>query len=90
MTHQLQYLKDADNIILLNDGYVATQGTFKDLKSTKNFSLLTQSSSTEANLNTGDENENTNKNIISFANQKKQVIITNLILNFNSYRYNVK
>lgn len=84
MTHQLQYLKDADNIILLNDGYVASQGTFKDLKSTKNFSLLTQSSNTDGNLNASDDNSN--KNNISFANQKKQVIITNLKLNFNSDR----
>lgn len=72
-THQLQYLKDADNVILLNDGYVASQGTYKDLKSTKNFSILTQSE--QKDETTPDDSEHSYKNVISLVNQRKQVIM---------------
>lgn len=32
ITHQLQYLKKVDNIIILNNGAIQAQGTYKDLK----------------------------------------------------------
>ncbi|KAI4497628.1 hypothetical protein M0802_007168 [Mischocyttarus mexicanus] len=34
-THQIQYLKDCDHIIILNNGYVETEGTFADIQKTK-------------------------------------------------------
>ncbi|KDR20353.1 putative multidrug resistance-associated protein [Zootermopsis nevadensis] len=31
VTHQLQYLRDADHIVILNDGAIETQGSFQEL-----------------------------------------------------------
>lgn len=41
VTHQLQYLKDMEHIVLFNNGYIEAQGTFAELKATKSFSMLT-------------------------------------------------
>lgn len=41
VTHQLQYLKDMEHIVLFNNGYIEAQGTFSELKATKSFSMLT-------------------------------------------------
>ncbi|XP_049854965.1 ATP-binding cassette sub-family C member 4-like [Schistocerca gregaria] len=41
VTHQLQYLKDADHIIILNNGKIEDQGTFSELTlSKKNFANM--------------------------------------------------
>ncbi|XP_043488596.1 ATP-binding cassette sub-family C member 4-like [Polistes fuscatus] len=34
-THQIQYLKDCDHIIILNNGYVEIEGTFADIQTKK-------------------------------------------------------
>ncbi|ENN78296.1 hypothetical protein YQE_05446, partial [Dendroctonus ponderosae] len=33
VTHQLQYLKDVDHIVLLDDGFLKAEGTYKELRS---------------------------------------------------------
>ncbi|XP_059612038.1 ATP-binding cassette sub-family C member 4-like isoform X2 [Phlebotomus argentipes] len=40
VTHQLQYLKDVNHAILMNVGHIETSGTFKELKTSKSYSLL--------------------------------------------------
>ena len=41
VTHQLQYLKDVDHIIIIDNGYVQAQGTFRELQSSGlNFAKL--------------------------------------------------
>lgn len=40
VTHQLQYLKEVKHALLMNNGRVEVQGTFRELKNTKSFTLL--------------------------------------------------
>lgn len=40
VTHQLQYLNEVKHALLMNHGRVEVQGTFKELKSTKSFTML--------------------------------------------------
>ncbi|XP_074027104.1 probable multidrug resistance-associated protein lethal(2)03659 isoform X2 [Leptinotarsa decemlineata] len=46
ITHQLQYLKRADRIIILSDGMIHGQGTYKELLGTSDFSDLLREAST--------------------------------------------
>nr|CAD7434431.1 unnamed protein product [Timema monikensis] len=49
VTHQLQYLKEADLIVILNNGQIETQGTFQQLQESKfNFAQLLISSEEDA------------------------------------------
>nr|CAD7262111.1 unnamed protein product [Timema shepardi] len=49
VTHQLQYLKEADLIVILNNGQIETQGTFQQLQESKfNFAQLLTSSEEDA------------------------------------------
>lgn len=67
VTHQLQFLKEADNIILMKDGSVVLQGDYKNLKSSKYFSMLAQSSYSD------DQYIIKNKNFIPYIGEKTQV-----------------
>lgn len=40
VTHQLQYLTEVKHALLMNYGRVEVQGTFRELKSTKSFTML--------------------------------------------------
>lgn len=40
VTHQLQYLAEVKHALLMNKGRVEVQGTFRELKSTKSFTML--------------------------------------------------
>lgn len=40
VTHQLQYLKDVQLAVLMNNGRIEAQGTYQDLKQSRNYSLL--------------------------------------------------
>lgn len=40
VTHQLQYLKDVQLAVLMNMGRIVAQGTYNDLKQSRNHSLL--------------------------------------------------
>lgn len=71
VTHQLQYIKDVDSITLLNNGYIEAQGSYKELKTSKYFSLLIK----DENSNESSDNES-HKTSNSFGHFKKQVIIT--------------
>ncbi|GFG28327.1 hypothetical protein Cfor_09080 [Coptotermes formosanus] len=53
VTHQLQYLRDADLIVILNNGKIETQGTYKD---------LVASQTDFAHLLAGGDEETENKN----------------------------
>lgn len=40
VTHQLQYLKDVEHLVLMQNGEVAAQGSYKALKGSQKHSLL--------------------------------------------------
>ncbi|XP_066260610.1 ATP-binding cassette sub-family C member 4-like [Euwallacea similis] len=49
VTHQLQYLRRADKIIVLNEGTIQTQGTYEEIKKSKeSFALLLDEAATLA------------------------------------------
>nr|UEO57356.1 ABCC2 [Conogethes punctiferalis] len=58
VTHQIHYLKDADKIIVLNEGRIENVGTYDDLvKSGKDFALLLQELQDVNEVDTGDKKE---------------------------------
>lgn len=57
MTHQLQYLKGAKHVVLLNTGKIETQGTYDDLNLTHYNSIRRMSSTVEAENKNNKEDE---------------------------------
>lgn len=56
VTHQLQYLKDVEHVILMNKGRIEAQGSYNLLKTSKNHTLLL-SGVEEENKEEVDENK---------------------------------
>ncbi|KAB0797835.1 hypothetical protein PPYR_09004 [Photinus pyralis] len=60
VTHQLQYLKEVDNIILLENGVVQAEGTFEELQqSGLNFAKLLQAEEKDARVSSQKQSEET-------------------------------
>jgi len=63
VTHQLQYLKDVEHIVLFDSGRISAYGTLQHLKTTKSYSLLSLSES-ESKDDMFDDTINATKNPI--------------------------
>ena len=63
VTHQTQYLHDADQIILLNDGEVKAKGTYNDIKASGLESILEVLDHTGRQINAANSQNELNKDM---------------------------
>ncbi len=69
VTHQLQYLKDVQLAVLMNMGRIEAQGTYNDLKQSRNHSLLC--------LGSEEEKEGLDENLAEEVRPKKLNVCEN-------------
>ncbi|XP_055381053.1 probable multidrug resistance-associated protein lethal(2)03659 [Condylostylus longicornis] len=67
VTHQLQYLKNVKNLVLINSGRIQAKGSYKALKELNEFSLLTQAQDEAA------ETESIHSSISSKSESEKKM-----------------
>ncbi|CAF1263356.1 unnamed protein product, partial [Didymodactylos carnosus] len=78
VTHQVQYLKDATKIIVLNDGEAVEQGTYSDLLlSSVSFTKLLEDIHQHGNDNAKSNDENNRLNL-SEDDSDEKVLCTSL------------
>lgn len=65
MTHQLQYLKDVEHIIVMNGGRIQIEGSYDEIKSSESYSLLRSFElDTQSFENDENDEEDENKEVV--------------------------